>query len=165
MALVNDAASLCERGSWDPTQWAFLRNQGGTEAVERALEKVAEIGDPGRLLGVFIHALDDIDRAVDLFAKHEATEPRVHWADIRVAQHLKVRDPERAAGILFRAAERSVLWGPKHGYHRALDILEQARIALVGADLGRVWTDSLERFARSHRQRRSLIVSLRARFS
>ena len=157
--------SLCERGSWDPSQWAFLREQTGAEGIEQAVEKVAEIGDPGRLLGVFIHALGDIDRAVDLYAKHEATELRVHWAAIRVAQHLKTKDPERAAGILFRAAESSVPWSARVGYRPTLDMLDQARMALVGADLGRIWTDSLERFARIHRQRRTLVAALKARFS
>src|SRR5262249_23166454 len=151
----------CERGSWDRTQWAFLQSQGGSEAVERAIEEVAKIGDPGRLIGVFIHALGEIDRAVDLFAKHETTEPRVHWADTRVAEHLKTKDPALAAEILFRAADRSVLWGAKHGYRQTLGILDQARTTLAGADLGHIWTDSLERFARIHRQRRSLIASIR----
>ena len=164
-ANLAEIRSLCEKGSSDPTQWAFLRKHAGAEGVERAIEKVTEIGDPVRLLGVFIHALDDMDRAVELHAKHEAMEPSVRWADIRVAQHLKTTDPERAAGILFRAAERSILLDAKRGYRRTLDILDQARIALVNADLGRIWTDSLERFVHTHRRRRNLIVSLGARFS
>ncbi len=85
--------ALCEGGSWDASQWEFLRRECGPDVVEDALKKVEQQGDLSRLLGVYVHALNDMKRAAALFLEHEREHPEVHWAAPCVAEYLDRTDP------------------------------------------------------------------------
>lgn len=81
--------SLCMNGSWDSDHWNYLRMQLGPGAVEDAINKLHESGDLNKLLGVYIHALNDMERAYQLFSEHSASVLELRWAEARIADFAK----------------------------------------------------------------------------
>jgi hypothetical protein len=160
---LQEITRLCEGGSWDSSQWEFLRRQGGTEAVERALARIALTGKWGTLLGVYMHVLRDMQRATRLFFEH-ADAAEVTWAEVPIARHVAAEDPERSASLLFRAAERQLDAGGKRSYQQIVGTLEQARAVLVTAHLESQWQRRVEEFTLKHKRRKALLASLERAF-
>ena len=84
---IDEIQRLCERGSWDATQWDFLRVQLGEKAIEDAITKLRQSGDVKNLMGVYVHALRDMESAVRLFAQYAALVPDIHWAEALIADY------------------------------------------------------------------------------
>ena len=159
-----EITGLCESGSWDAEQWEFLRAQSGAEGLERALDTLAKAGKWSALLGVFVHALHDLERATKLYLEHEGTCPALHWADDLVARHLATRDATRAAAILFQVAERQLVRGKKNSYAASVATLKEAKAVLLGADQAAAWKAGLDRFAAANRRRAVLMTLLNEAF-
>jgi len=161
---VSEIVSLCEQGSWNKEQWAFVEIRSGPEAVERALSTLAASGAREKLLGVLIHALDDMQRATDLYSAHIATTPSLGWATTRVAEFLAQKEPERAAQLFAKEADEQAKLGKKYSYRSSVAALRAARETLIRADLYPLWKTLLERFLAAHGRRKHLVAELDSAF-
>jgi hypothetical protein len=161
---LSEITTLCRAGSWDKHQWDFLRAHGGEALVEQALAAIEATRDWGKLIGVFVHALGDMDRAARLFSDHEATSPDVHWAIGPIARHLASKDPERSATLLFQSVEARVVRGGNSNYRRSVSTLKEARSVLLNAHLESVWKKLLDIFRAAHSRRKFLIALLAQEF-
>jgi hypothetical protein len=130
-------------------------------AVEDALAHVVQSNDLSALMYVYVHALDDMERAAALYAQHAATHPEVQWAARAVAKFLANRDPVRAAATYFEEAEQIVPLGGTRAARMVLVPLENARNALISAGLEDEWQRRINAFIQAHRKRRTVIAALK----
>jgi hypothetical protein len=65
----------------------FLRVQLGEKAVEDAIAKLQQSGNVNKLLGVYVHALRDMESADRLFAQHAALVPDMRWVEPLIADY------------------------------------------------------------------------------
>ena len=84
---ADEITALCTNGSWRKQYWDFLRKSSGNDAVEAALQAIVDRKDWSKLIGVFVHALDDMPRAAQLFAEHGASCEDLNWARERIARY------------------------------------------------------------------------------
>lgn len=159
-----EIVSLCEKGSWNAKQWAFVASQLGAEAVERALATLEASGAYDKLLGVFVHALGDMQRATDVYTTHVVTMPSLAWARVRVAEFLAATAPARAAQLFIDEAEYLAKFGKKSDYKRGVATLVSAKATLVRADLYSLWKGMLARFVSAHGRRKQLMAELATAF-
>jgi hypothetical protein len=155
-----EVVRLCNEGSWIQAQWAFLRERAGDGAVEEALAQIAARQDWNKLLGVYIHALKDLDRAARIFREHDGDE--VAWATEIVARHLAATDPEYAAAKLVQAAERFLVLKKPAVYRASVRHLREAREILARADLGQQWVQSIAGFRKRNDRSKKLLELLDA---
>jgi hypothetical protein len=161
---IAEIVSLCEQGSWNKEQWAFVERQSGPEAVERALSTLEASGAREKLLGVLIHALGDMQRATDLYSAHIATTPSLGWATTRIAEFLAHTKPERAAQLFANEADQQAQSGKKSSYREAVVALRAARDTLIRVDLDPLWKSLLTQFREVHGRRKQLIAELDSAF-
>jgi hypothetical protein len=155
---LDEIRALCAKGSWERSQWEFVRTECGPGEVDALLQQASASADLGLIMGVFVHALEDLDRASELFRRYEAENADVHWAAERIAEHIARTDPAEAAGILFRCADRAARTG-KSWYRRAAAAVARSR-EILGSEHADLWHSHLARFTAKHGRRKALLALL-----
>jgi hypothetical protein len=158
---IEEIARLCEQGSSQKAHWEFLRAQRGALATEAALSKLVASNKLGALLVIYVHALDDMERATALYQQHAETDWELRWAADRVARYVAKRDPVGAATACFASAERAaVSVDDRQAVGLMLAALDQAREALVDAGLHNEWQWRLDLFSKAHGTKRRIMKAL-----
>lgn len=152
---------LCSEGSRDAFHWMHLANTG-PHAVDHALEGLARRRAWSELLGVFMHALHDKDRALQVFLTHRSECPDLNSARAAMAMHLSETNPALAADLLFEQAEACIQGTEKSRYRETASYLANARDILASGGSQARWADLMDDFQRRHGHDRMFVAALRS---
>jgi hypothetical protein len=158
---IEEIARLCEQGSSQKAHWEFLRAQRGPLATEEILSKLVADDNLDALMMIYVHALDDMERATALYEQHVETRSELRWAADRVARHVAKRDPVGTAATFFASADRvAASLDDRQAVGLVLASLDQARDALFDAGLQDEWHRRLHSFSKAHETKRRIIKAL-----
>lgn len=157
---LEEIVRLCAQGSGERTQWNFVRQQLGENAVEQALEKLVAGGDNQALMFALVHGLADLHRAAQLYER--TSDGAIRWAGPAIAEYLADFDPARAVEIYFELAGHQAHYG-RRAAEEVVDLLSKAR-SLLTRNREHDWQSRLALFMKTHARQRSVVAALRAAY-